>query len=69
MILLPNMSFVCFRKKNGSNLTTTTGGLAQMVERVLRMHEVPGSIPGSSIYTFFIKNELFIIEKQAVERI
>ena len=50
-------------------MTTTTGGLAQMVERVLRMHEVPRSIPGSSIYTFFIKNELFIIEKQAVERI
>ena len=31
------------------------GGLAQMVERVLSMHEVPGSMPGSStlIFVFF----------------
>ena len=28
------------------------GGLAQMVERVLSMHEVPGSMPGSSTLSF-----------------
>ena len=29
------------------------GGVAQMVERVLRMHEVKGSIPFSSIFRVF----------------
>ena len=31
------------------------GGLAHMVERVLRMHEAPGSMPGSSSFFFFFK--------------
>ena len=31
------------------------GGLAHMVERVLCMHEVPGSMPGSSTFFFFFK--------------
>ena len=32
---------------------TSTGGVAQMVERSLSMREVPGSIPGASSLTFF----------------
>ena len=35
--------------KHKSNILCTTGGLAQMIERSLRMREVPGSIPGFSI--------------------
>ena len=31
------------------------GGLALMVERVLRMHEAPGSMPGSSSFFFFFE--------------
>ena len=31
------------------------GGLAHMVERVLCMHEAPGSMPGSSSFFFFFK--------------
>ena len=33
----------------GSNPTSGTGGVAQMVERVLCMHEAAGSIPAISI--------------------
>ena len=32
------------------NLRETSGGVAQVVERSLSMREVPGSIPGISIY-------------------
>ena len=35
------------------SLVDVGGGLAQMVERSLSMREVPGSIPGFSIRTFF----------------
>ena len=37
--------------------TTVLGGLAQMVERVLSMHEAQGSIPWSS--TFFFSGHCF----------
>ena len=35
-------------------LIHVTGGVAQMVERSLSMREVPGSIPGTSIFIFYI---------------
>ena len=39
-------------------LYAESGGLAQMVERPLRMREVPGSIPGSSKLTI-----IFLVRK------
>ena len=36
-------------------IVTGSGGLAHMVERVLCMHEAPGSKPGSSSFFFFFK--------------
>ena len=40
------------------------GGLAQMVERVLSMHEVPGSMPGYSKFIFvFVGNECLLVPK------
>ena len=41
-----------FVQLNQDNLYQV-GGLAQMVERPLSMREVPGSIPGFSIFVFF----------------
>ena len=43
-------------------LYAEAGGLAQMVERPLRMREVPGSIPGSSKLTinfWYVNTNLF----------
>ena len=42
----------CFNV-NFSNCLCTGGELAQMVERPLRMREVPGSIPGFSKFSFY----------------
>ena len=38
------------RYRNEKFLRNIKGAVAQMVERVLSMHEVAGSIPASSIY-------------------
>ena len=46
------------------------GGLAQMVERVLSMHEVPGSMPGSSTYSFvFFGDECLLVSKRLRKQI
>ena len=38
-----------------------TGGLAQMVERLLSMHEVVGSIPSSSTIVFYLSIDIFCL--------
>ena len=45
--------FVGVKTSTKANLNLK-GGLAQMVERVLSMHEVPGSMPGSSTLIFVL---------------
>ena len=45
--------FVGVKTSTKANLILK-GGLAQMVERVLSMHEVPGSMPGSSTLIFVL---------------
>ena len=42
-------------KKLFTNHCNWIGGLTYMVERLLCMHEVPGSMPGSSSFFFFFK--------------
>ena len=44
-----------------------SGGLAQMVERVLCMHKVPGSIPGSSNHISKYKHEYWILPENSFE--
>ena len=39
------------------------GGLAQTVERLLCMREVPGSIPGSSSLLFSFYSPFFLVQK------